>query len=268
MKKTYKEEFDKICLDKKMDEIILNKTIYKSQNNLLKIVVVTLSILLFISITSIGIVYAKEIVEKIKSLIVKTTIDFDDEEWGDIHLTKFKVSNRKDVNVDAEFPNVNFPVTDSEQKISFKEIEENLEIEILASKLFENDVARIIKLEKSNDKISHGDFVFDDVYKTKKGKISMVIEFITEYYEEEYLSILLGQTRNLDKEYNAVEKIEKLNTDLYVWCPRKVQNNSEIVRSTLKAIFIYDNIVYTFTGDNISVDEILNVIDTLAYKNN
>ena len=250
MKKTYKEEFDKIYLDKKMDEIILNKTIYKSQNNLLKIVVVTLSILLFISITSIGIVYAKEIVEKIKSLIVKTTIDFDDEEWGDIHLTKFKVSNRKDVNVDAEFPSINFPVTDSEQKISFKEIEENLEIEILTSKLFENDIARIIKLEKSND------------------KISMVIEFITEYYEKEYLSILLGQTRNLDKEYNAVEKIKKLNTDLYVWCPRKVQNNSEIVRSTLKAIFIYDDIVYTFTGDNISVDEILDVIDTLAYKNN
>ena len=266
MKKAYKKLFNNIHLDKNIDNIILNKTIYKKNNVMLKRIIISLSVLLIISITSIGIVYADEIVEKIKSLLVTTTIDFDAEEWGDIYHTDLKVANRKNLNVDAEFPNVNFPVTDNQQKTSFKEIEENLEIEILTSKLFKIDIARILKLEKNNDRISHGWFVFDNVYKTKKGKISMAIEFITEYYEKEYLSVLLGSTRNLDKEYKEVLKNEKLNTDLYVFAlhPNKIQNYSEIVGSP-RITFIYDNIVYTINGHNVSIDEILYVINTLEY---
>ena len=266
MKKAYKKLFNNIHLDKNIDNIILNKTIYKKNNVMLKRIIISLSVLLIISITSIGIVYADEIVEKIKSLLVTTTIDFDDEEWGDVYRTDLKIANRKNINVDAEFLNVNFPVTDNQQKTSFKEIEENLEIEILTSKLFKIDIARILELEKNSDKISHGWFAFDNVYKTQKGKISMAIEFITEYYEEEYLMKTLGQTKNLNKEYKTVLKNEKLNTDLYVFAlhPKKIENYSEIVGSP-RITFIYDDIVYTIDGHNVSIDEMLYVINTLEY---
>jgi len=264
MKKTYKEIFDDIHLDKSIDNKILNKTIYKKHNVVLKKIIVPLSVIIIIFITSFGMVYAGEIVEKIKNLLVTTTIGFDDEEWGDIHLTDLKVANRKNLNVDAAFPGVNFPVTDNQQKTSFKEIEENLGIEILTSKLFKIDIARILELEKNNDKISHGWFAFDNVYKTKKGKISMSIEFVTEYYEEEYFKASVGVTRNLDKEYKAVLKNEKLNTDLYVWCSKKIQNYSEIVGSP-RVTFIYDDIVYTINGHKVSIDEMLYVINTLEY---
>jgi len=264
MKKTYKELFDNVYLDKSIDNKILNKTIYKKNNVVLKKIIVSLSMIFIISIISFGIVYAGEIVEKIKSFFVTTTIDFDDEEWGDIYHTDLKVSNRKDLNVAAAFPGVNFPVTDNKQKTSFKEIEKNLEIEILTSKLFKIDIARIIELEKNNDKISHGWFAFDNVYKTKKGKISMLIEFVTEYYDEDYFKVSVGVTRNLDKEYKAVLKNEKLNTDLYVWCPKKIQNYSEIVSSP-RITFIYDDIVYIIDGHNVSIDEMLYLINTLDY---
>lgn len=264
MKKTYKELFCNIQLDKSIDNKILNKTIYKKNNVLLKKSIITLSILLVVSIASFGIVYAEEIIEKVKNLFVTTIIDFDDEEWGDIYRTDLKVANRKNLNVDADFLGVNFPVTDNQQKTSFKEIEENLEMEILTSKLFEIDIARIIELEKNNDKISHGCFAFDNVYKTKKGKISLAIEFVTEYYEEEYFKVSLGVTRNLDKEYKTVLKNEKFNTDLHVWCPKKIQNYSEIVSSP-RITFIYDDIVYIINGHNVSIDEMLYVINTLDY---
>ena len=264
MKKTYKEIFDNVHLDKSVDNKILNKTIYKNNNFVLKKIIVPLLLVFIVSITSIGIVYANEIVEKIKNLLVTTTIDFDDEEWWDIHRTELKVFNRKNVNVDAEFSNVQFPVLDNQQKTTFEEIEENLKFEILTSNIFEIDVARIIELEKNGDKISHGWFVFDNVYKTTSGKISMAIEFITEYYEKEYFMVTLRNTRNLDKEYKEVKTNKRLDTDLYIWCPKKIQNYSEIVGSP-KVTFIYDDIVYTLFGHNVSVNEILYVINTLEY---
>lgn len=264
MKKTYKELFDNVHLDKSVDNKILNKTIYKNNNFVLKKIIVSLSVILIVFLASFGIVYASEIIEKVKSLLVTTIIDFDDEEWGDTYLTELKVENIKNVNVDAMFPSVNFPVIDNQQEISFKEIEENLEIEILTSKLFQIDIARILELDKNNDRISHGYFAFDNVYKTKKGNISIAIEFITEYYEEKCLSVVLGSVKNLDKEYKTVLKNEKLNTDIYIWGHKRIQNYNEIAGS-VRVIFIYDDMVYTISGHNVSVNEILYVINTLEY---
>jgi len=270
MKKIYKETFSNIHLSKDIDNKVFAKTIYKKNNPMLKNVIVAFSIVLFISITSLGIVYAKEIVEKIKNMFVRTTINFDRGDYS-IYLDELKVINKKELNFNAEFSNIKFPVTDSEQKVTFKEIKEYLDIEILTPNIFENKIARIIKLEKNNNKISHGWFAFDNIHVFKKGrkksKISMIIEFITKYYEEDYLMVKMGQTRDESRIYKRVELNEKLNTEIYFWGTRAITNNDENI-GTLKATFIYDDIVYTFSGSDVSKNEMLNLIDTLAYNNN
>jgi len=64
MRKTYKKMFDNICLDEKIDEIILKKTIYKQKSFISKKIIITLSIFVLVIFTSIGIVYAEEIIKK------------------------------------------------------------------------------------------------------------------------------------------------------------------------------------------------------------
>ena len=46
--------------------------------------------------------------------------------------------------------------------------------------------------------------------------------------------------------------------------PKKIDNYSEIVASP-RITFIYDDIVYTIDGHNVSIDEMLYVINTLEY---
>lgn len=270
MKKIYKEAFNNIHLSKDIDNKVFAKTIYKKNNFMLKNVIVTISILLFISITSLGIVYAKEIVEKIKSLFVSTTIHLENSGYN-IYLDELKITNKKNLNFDAKFSNINFPVTDSEQKVTFKELKEDLNIDILTPNIFENKIARIIKLEKNNNKISHGWFAFDNIYVfkkgRKKGKISMIIEFITKYHEDDYLMVNMGQTRDESRIYKTVELNEKLDTEIFFWGTRAITNDDENI-GTLKATFIYDDIVYTFIGSDVSKNEMLNLINTLAYNNN
>ena len=58
MKKLYKDTFNNIHLSNEIDNKVFAKTIYKKNNPMLKNVIVAFSIVLFISITSLGIVYA------------------------------------------------------------------------------------------------------------------------------------------------------------------------------------------------------------------
>lgn len=267
MKKIYKETFEKIHLDKKVDEIILDKTIYSSHKKMTKKFAIIFSAFLLVLIAGVGVVYAEKIVTKIKNLFETTTINFEDSGFS-IYLDELKFSNKKELNFDAEFLNLEFPILDNQQKIMFNELKENLNISVLTPYILEDNVARIIKLEKNNNKISHGCFVLDDVYVFKKdsktAKISMSIEFITKYYEEDYFKMALGQSFNENKVYKSIEFNEKLNVDVYFWGAKAITNDDENI-GTLKAIFEYDDIIYEITGTNLSKNDMLNFLNTLEY---
>ncbi|MBR6518003.1 MAG: hypothetical protein IKT40_14310 [Bacilli bacterium] len=264
MKRIYKETFDCVHLNPKLDEVILNKTIYNSQKKLTKKLAIALSIFIIFIFASIGITYAEEIVEQIKKIFV-TTIDLDNTtDTDDRYLTELKVENIKELNADAQFSDISFPVLDNEQKVSFNELKQNLKINVLSTNLFEKKDARIIKLEKNNNKISRGSFAFDNIYILDKGKISMSLEFITKYYEKGYFMVSLGFSRNQDNEYKAVEVNKKLNSKVYFWGSRIISNEDEKI-GTLKATLIYDDIAYIFTGYNVSKNEMNNLLNDLEY---
>lgn len=265
MKRIYKETFDCVHLNPKLDEAILNKTIYNSQKKLTKKLAIALSIFIVFIFASIGIVYAEEIAAQFKKIFVTTKIDLDNTtDSDDRYLTELKVENIKELNTDAQFSNISFPVLDNKQTISFKDLKDNLKINVLTTNLFENKDVRIIKLEKNNNKISRGSFAFDNIYILDKGKISMSLEFITKYYEKGYFMVSLGLSRNQDNEYKAVEVNEKLNSKVYFWGSRIISNEDEKI-GTLKATLIYDDIAYSFTGYNVSKNEMNNLLNDLEY---
>ena len=272
-----KEMLNNIKINKELDDKILAKTIYKKNNLLLQKCIIAVSIIIIIGFTSYGITRAIINVKNIENVQYEenklfTTIIFNRKEKGlgyrDKYVTVLKLANKKELNYDADINKIEY--TGEELKIAKNELEEYLNIKFLTSDKLINKKMIINRLRKNNNKISEVILGYSDSIKNSKdSKIKMGMTIITKYYNNEIYDDIIGQTFDEDYAYKEIIQNDILNTDLYFYSMniRKsdIVNNDTIIKGTLSVHFIYDDILYSLGAKNISVNDLIDVVNSLHY---
>jgi len=224
--------------DKRKKEIYINIIETKNKKKFIfkPVLATCLIILCFISV--IGIVYADEIENTFRNLVVKY-IEKENEEGYKYSKTEILNCGVKEINYDA-----NIPIEDSEtaddKNYSYEELEELLGITILKNKHFKNNIIQQKHIEKKDGKISVAGFGITNVMNINYKNIDH-----TKQYEFHHLTFGFRTkyaTDDCDKSWYSFDKskfdeyyIEKLDT-------KAVVINKGFGHYTYK--FDYDNIDY------------------------
>lgn len=268
--KIIKNIYKNVHTSKKLDKKIFDNTIYKKErhSNLNKILITT-SIIVIISTISIGVVFADEIKETIKNYFFTTrttVVKIDDSKQEKTTTPQLVVKDLKEVNYDADLDEIRH-TTDNEQTISKKELEEKLGINFLTSDKLKNDKVTIYRIEKENGKISKGIFWIRDAFElekvnNKKSSITFGFRFLTKYSGRSSYTILLGLTKD-DINRNVTTKyIDNLDTDAYFFVSKK-DFNDDTISNQIFVAFVYDNVGYELSATNMSVNMMIDFINTL-----
>lgn len=275
MKNKLEKVFENIHASQKSYDIIMNKTINKKNNLILQKSMITLAVIILI-FTSYGIVRAIINVKVNNNVRYEenklfTTIILDRKNKGlgyrDTYITVLKLANKKELNYDANINIIEY--TGDELKITKNELEENLNIKFLTSDKLINKKMIINRLRKENNKISEMIMGYIEPITTNNSKIKMGMTIITKYYNSEIYDDIIGQTHDEDYAYKEIIKNDILNTDLYFYSmnTRKsdIIDNDTVTSGTLSVYFIYDDILYSLGGRSISVNDLINVVNSLHY---
>lgn len=275
MKNKLEKVFENIHASQKSYDAIMNKTVNKKNNLILQKSMITLAIIIFI-FTSYGIVNAIINVKfnnnvRYEENKLFTTIILDRKNKGlgyrDTYITVLKLANKKELNYDADLNIIENTI--DELKISKNDLEEKLNMQFLTSNKFINEKMLITGLRKENNKISELKLGYIEPITTNNSKIKMGMTIITKYYNSEIYDDIIGQTHDEDYAYREIIKNDILNTDLYFYSINIRKNdfvdNDTVISGTLSVHFIYDDILYSLGGKNISVNDLINVVNSLHY---
>ena len=276
MKNKLEKVFENIHVNQKIDEKIMNKTINKKNDFLLQKCIIAMSVIIIIGFTSFGIVTAIINVKDSENVQYEenklfTTIIFNRKQKGlgyrDKYVTGLKLNNKKELNYDADINIIEN--TGDELKITKNEIEKKLNIKFLTTDKLASTKILITRLRKENNKISEVNLGYIEAITTNNSKIKMGMTIITKYYNSEIYLDIIGQTFDEDTAYKEIIRNDILNTDLYFYSintPKQdMKDRDTIVRGTLSVHFIYDDILYSLGGRNISVNDLINVVNSLHY---
>lgn len=255
-KNNLKKEYQKISLPKNLEESILMKTINKPKRSKnFKLVYASWTILI-IALCSITIVYADEIREFFKW---KTTLSLDDG-------TKVEISNNntfKKINPEFfEFVNISDEIDDETSTqyatINIAKLDKLLGFHILNS--YESKLEEIncnINFNKDNT-VGIVDLWYSNFIKYNEEKnISMHVRIVNENADEGYiLAFEDGIDPTGGKKIVRNYKQKKLDANVIIYT-----NDWDDTR--LSATFVYDNAFYKFTCFNVSIDELIEIIDSL-----
>lgn len=261
----YKTELDKIdYLSVEEEEIIHNniKDKYR-KNQKLKKTVLGISTFLLVCLVGIGITYAEEISDLIKTFKLTTTTH----DNGNTS-TYAESYVRKEVNYDADLPEVDS--TNDGGEYSIQELEEILDIKILKSDYFKNDTLKQEITVKNDGKIAGASFVLKNFMNIKKEKNSvsdrydMIIGFSTKYASDDvHGGWGTGQGLKVEEYY-----LKNLKTTSYILSSKSEQNSP---LGIYHAYLIHDNMHYTFeffcTFKTVEEEKelIKNILDSLHY---
>ena len=264
MDKKYKEAFNKLHLSQDVDNKIFSKTINKKEYNpYLKKSLIATSIVLVISITTLGIVFAKEIKEVIQKYFITTITPTKDGEPLPIEYKFLEVHAFKEVNYDALLPEVDENKHDFENKprIKLGELEVKLETRFLHFNEYENQEIILNGVEIIEYKIGKTEFQ-TSIKTSNNSSISIVREFVTKYTEQykDGFSIQFSHIKGISlKEYS-----DKLNTDIYYNVGTTVKEDCENRLTTNSAIFVYDDVAYHLSGNNITKNMLTELIESVS----
>lgn len=263
----YKNYSEKIIPSKNLDNKVFNKTIYKKKyNSFWKKSIITVVICLVVSITAIGIVFAKEIKEVIQKYFITTitphtSIENVIPKPRDIKM--LEVHTYKEVNYDALLPEVyneNYAF-DDKPKIKLGELEGKLETRFLHFNEDTNQEITTLGIEKVDNKI--GKVKFATRKKTSnKSTISIQMEFTTKYSKKDNFSIRFSRAVGISlQEYS-----NKLNTDIYYMVGTTIKENYENRLTYNEAIFVYDDVAYHLFGNNITKNMLTELIESVTFE--
>lgn len=251
MKKEIKNAFSDVCVSEKLERNVLNMTVNKKKQSPSRFKLsYVCSMVIAVCLLSVTIVYAKEIKEIFQN-------------WS----TSIKLENGTEVKISEnnnfkEIPTNAIKVKENSErpKMTFKEIEEMLKFSIL--KLPENNTNEIYYDTSLNDDGSIGrvDLWIPYFYKEGENKyISISVHMLNKYADEGYvLAVQEGIDATGGKNIENSYKSENLNTNIVIY-------TNDWDEERLTATFVYDNILYSFIGKNISKDEMTSIIETLKY---
>ena len=261
----YKSFNEKIIPSKNLDNKVFNKTIYqKKYNSFWKKALLTISIFLIVSITAIGIVFAKEIKEMIQKYFITTVTPTNNSDIIPVDLKFLEVHTFKEINYDALLPEVCEEKGNNVNKMTIKigELEGKLETKFLHFKDDLNQEIILHEVEKVDNKI--GKVKFDTSIKTNnKSVIGIQIDFATKFSEKykDGFSIQLYHISGISlKDYS-----DKLNTDIYYMVGTTIKEDYENRLTFNEAIFIYDDVVYHLFGNNITKNMLTEFIESAIF---
>ena len=253
MNKKIKDAFNEIKVDESLERKVLNMTVNKKDNKQRKWKLsYTYATILLIGMLSIGVVYAKEIKNFINSF-----------------STNINVENNKSIKLSD---NINFKnisknalifTGDSPYQMNYNEVEKNLGFKIL--KLKENNTDEIYYSTELNDnnQIGRVDLWIPYFVKESDNKyISASISMLNKGADEKYILAFeegldaSGGKNNFEENNN-----NNLDTKIIIYSYSTSNSNNRY----LKATFVYDDVLYIFTGMNMSKDDLINYINGLVF---
>ncbi len=253
MNKKIKDAFNEIKVDESLERKVLNMTVNKKDNKQRKWKLsYTYATILLIGMLSIGVVYAKEIKNFINSF-----------------STNINVENNKSIKLSD---NINFKnisknalifTGDSPYQMNYNEVEKNLGFKIL--KLKENNTDEIYYSTELNDnnQIGRVDLWIPYFVKESDNKyISASISMLNKGADEKYILAFeegmdaSGGKNNFEEYYS-----NNLDTKIIIYSYSTSNSNNRY----LKATFVYDDVLYIFTGMNMSKDDLINYINGLVF---
>ena len=253
MNKKIKNAFNEIKVDESLERKVLNMTVNKKDNKQRKWKLsYTYATILLIGMLSIGVVYAKEI----KNFI-------------DSFSTNINVENNKSIKLsdNINFKNISKDALiftgDSQYQMNYNEVEKNLGFKIL--KLKENNTDEIYYSTELNDnnQIGRVDLWIPYFVKESDNKyISASISMLNKGADEKYILAFeegmdaSGGKNNFEEYYS-----NNLDTKIIIYSYSTSNSNNRY----LKATFVYDDVLYIFTGMNMSKDDLINYINGLVF---
>lgn len=253
MNKKIKDAFNEIKVDESLERKVLNMTVNKKDNKQRKWKLsYTYATILLIGMLSIGVVYAKEIKNFINSF-----------------STNINVENNKSIKLSD---NINFKnisknalifTGDSPYQMNYNEVEKNLGFKIL--KLKENNTDEIYYSTELNDnnQIGRVDLWIPYFVKESDNKyISASISMLNKGADEKYILAFeegmdaSGGKNNFEEYYS-----NNLDTKIIIYSYSTSNSNNRY----LKATFVYDDVLYIFTGTNMNKDDLINYINGLVF---
>ena len=253
MNKKIKDAFNEIKVDESLERKVLNMTVNKKDNKQRKWKLsYTYATILLIGMLSIGVVYAKEIKNFINSF-----------------STNINVENNKSIKLsdNINFKNISKDALiftgDSQYQMNYNEVEKNLGFKIL--KLKENNTDEIYYSTELNDnnQIGRVDLWIPYFVKESDNKyISASISMLNKGADEKYILAFeegldaSGGKNNFEEYYS-----NNLDTKIIIYSYSTSNSNNRY----LKATFVYDDVLYIFTGMNMSKDDLINYINGLGF---
>lgn len=269
IKEKLQNRFDKNDNYRQIINKIENNT--KTKNTLIFKPITIICSVIIVCVLSIGIVFADEIKEIISSWSYKYTPT----ENGGQHI--ITVDGKIEISKDSTFTTFGYK--------SINEIEKNLEIRILKSKMIpdtyiglyvykneangkyvdyedKNPTGILIEISNYNDKecwFNSHSYECKNMH-TKK-KLDLTINFLTQYSTNETIEnskIVFNDFSNSEPDVEIIH-IDSLDTDVYVnGYPEREYNLFELA-------FVYDNIIYHFQGYGYTNEEIIEMIKSMHY---
>ena len=265
MDKKYKEAFNKLHISQDVDSKIFSKTINKKEYNpYWKKSLIAISIVLVLSITTLGIVFAKEIKEAIqKYFIVTITPKTSNENIipkpRDIKM--LEVHTFKEVNYDALLPEVDNEnyAFDNKPRIKLGELEGKLETRFLHFNEDANQEIIIYGVEKTDNKIGKVKFG-TSIKASTKSTISIQMEFTTKYSKKDSFSIRFSRGVGISLQ----EHSNKLKTDIYYTIGTTIKEDYENRLTFNEALFVYDDVAYHLFGNSITKNMLTELIESVS----
>lgn len=253
MNKKIKNAFNDIKVNEDLEIKILNMTINKKDNKQRKWKLsYTLASIFLIGVLSLGVVYAQEI----KKIITSFSTNINVENNKSMKLSdnvKFKNINHNALKVD----------TNSPYQMNYNEVEKNLGFKIL--KLKENNTDEIYYSTELNDnnQIGRVDLWMPYFVKESSDKyISANVSMLNKGADKKYILVFeegldaSGGKDNFEEYYS-----NNLDTKIIIYSYSTSDSNNRY----LKATFVYDDVLYIFTGTNMSKDDLINYINGLVF---
>ena len=257
MKDKYNREMQKLTIDNKVKEQILDRIENKKVSHRFKFAYAMVAV--FVLLATFSVVYAKEIKEFINSWT--THIKFKDD-------TKIEVNNESGFkNILESAPKVEKPQyvpgqikpekPQSRIEMNHDQVEEILGFHILD---YKDTYTKTIYYDtglNDNKTIGRVDLWWANFTKEDNKSISVLASMLNVGADEKYvLAFKEGLDASGEKELNEVYEIKNLNTKVVIY-------GNDWDSSRLNATFVYDDILYQFIGNNYSKEEIINILENL-----
>ena len=253
MNNKIKNVFNDIKVNEDLERKILNMTINKKDNKQRKWKLsYTLAAVFLIGVLSLGVVYAKEIKNFINSF-----------------RTNINVENNKSIKLsdNVKFKNISSNALKSDnnnaKQMVFSEVEHNLGFKILKLKNNNTDEIYYSTELNGNGKIGRVDLWIPYFVKESDNKyISVNVSMLNIGADEKYILAFKegvdasGGKDNFEEYYS-----NNLDTKIIIYSYSTSNSNNRY----LKATFVYDDVLYIFTGMNMSKDDLINYINGLVF---